>query len=77
MIILQLFHVRFGQRRLKLQSQVFTTEQTPFRLIHSLLIRQKYYATRFHFDNKLLIKQKSLIRKFIVFNFMTRNFLFK
>jgi len=77
MIILQLFHVRFGQCLLKLQSQVFTTEHTPFRLIHSILIREKYYTTRFYFDNKLLIKQKSLIIKFIVFNFTMRRFLFK
>jgi len=27
------------------------------------MIRQQYYTTHFHFDNKLLIKQKSLIRK--------------
>jgi hypothetical protein len=77
MIILQLFHVRFGQCLLKLQRQVFPTEQTPLRLISSILIRQKYYTTHFHFDNKLLIKQKSLIRKFIIFNFMTRRLLFK
>jgi len=36
---------------------------TPLRLIPSILIRQKYYITHFHFDNKLLIKQKSLIKK--------------
>jgi len=34
------------------------------------MIRQKYYITHFHFDNKLLIKQKSLIRKSIIFYFM-------
>jgi len=77
MFILQLFHVRFGQCMLKLHSQVFPTEQTPLRLIPSILIRQKYCTARFHFDNKLPIKRKSLIRKFIVFNFMTRRFLFK
>jgi len=64
MIILQLFHVRFGECFLKLQSQVFTIEQTPLKLIHFILIGQKYYTTHFHFDNKLLIKQKSLIRIF-------------
>jgi len=77
MIILQLFHVRLGQCLLKLQSEVFTTEKTPLGLISSILIRQKYYTIHSHFDNKLLIKQKSLIRKFIVFNFLTRRFLFK
>jgi len=77
MFILQLFHMRFEQCLLKLQSQVFTTKQTPLRLIPFIFISQKYYTTRFHFDNKLLIKQKSLIRKFIVFNFMMRRFLFK
>ena len=77
MFILQLFHVRFGQYLLKLQSQVFTTEETPLRLIPFILLSQKYYTTCFHFGNKLLIKQKLLIRKFVVFNFMTRRFLFK
>jgi len=51
------------QRLLKLQSQVLTTKLTPFRLIPSILIRQKYYTTHFHFDNQLLLKQKSLSRK--------------
>jgi len=58
MVILQLFHVRFELCLLKLHSQVFTTEQTPFKLILYILIRQKYYTTRFHFENKLLIEQK-------------------
>ena len=39
-------------------TQIFTIELTTLRLIHSVLIRQKYYTTRFHFENKLLIEQK-------------------
>jgi len=63
MIILQPFHVRFGQCLLKLQSQSLTSKLTSLRLIPSILIRQKYYIAHFYFDNKLLIKQKSLIKK--------------
>jgi len=48
MIILQPFHVRFGQHLLKLQSQTFTTELTHLRLIPSIFLRQKYYTTHFH-----------------------------
>jgi hypothetical protein len=64
MIILQLFLVRFGQCLLKLQSQSLTTKLTPLRIIPSILIRQKYYFAHFYYDNKLLIKQKTFIKKF-------------
>jgi len=63
-IILQLFHARFGQFILKLQSQALTTILTPLKHIPFILINQKYYITHFYFDNISLIKQKLLIRKF-------------
>jgi len=50
---------------LEVTKQALTTELTPLRHIPSILIRQRYYTTHFYFDNKLLIKQKSLIRKTI------------
>jgi len=46
MFSFQLFHVRFGQCLLKLQSQVIITELTPIWLIHSFFIREKCYTTR-------------------------------
>jgi len=44
-----IFHMRFGQCLLKLQSQALTAELTPLRLIPSILIRQKYYTTHVYF----------------------------
>ena len=70
MIILHMFYVRFGQCISKLQSQILTTKLTSLRLIHSILITHKYYTAHFNFDSELLIKQKSLIIKFIYILFL-------
>jgi len=40
---------------IKVTKYVFMSE---FTHIPSILIRQKYYIMHFHFDNKLIIKQK-------------------
>jgi len=77
MIILQPLHERFEQCLLKLQSQVLSTELTSLKPIPSILIRQKYFTAHFHFANKLLIKQKSLIMKFSYILFHDEIFLFK
>jgi len=70
MIILQMFHVRFGQYLLNLQSEALVIELSFLNLIPSILIRQKYYTTfffkgttHFQFHNNLQIKQKLLIKK--------------
>jgi len=61
---------------LKLQTQSLTTELTPLRFIIFIMIRQKYYIAHFHFNNKFLINQKSIIKKSSYILFHDENYFY-